>query len=238
MDPSFVNFSSFQSSLGLGLGLADRFYRSVSPLHTLFRPELDDEDHEGSITTSSSSRPRGPLVQFARYEASRLIFFHAHTKELKYFALSHVWGKIDWLKVDCVDHDILASSEKARFINDQLPELVGDVAFWMDTLTVDQRNQVEVVATVQSIPDIFRDAEKTIAIREGDGIYPCCVTAVDGYRDYRELFPRLMGHVSSDHWDHQYDESYLRRLWTLQECLLSHTIEFVVNTTSYQSMLS
>jgi hypothetical protein len=57
--------------------------------------------------------------------------------------------------------------------------LVGDTAFWMDTLTVNQRDSAEVIATVQALPSIFRNAIKTIAIREGDGLYSCCAKAVE-----------------------------------------------------------
>ena len=96
----------------------------------------------------------------------------------------------------------------------------------MDTLTVNQRDKDEVIATVQAIPAIFRDAVKTIAVREGDGLYDCCLDAVRGFTEYKEFLRKLAGHTS-DHWGDVYRESYLQRLWTLQECFLSHTIQFV-----------
>ena len=64
---------------------------------------------------------------------------------------------------------------KGNFIEKDLRALVGDGAFWMDTLTVDQRNENEVLAIVQSIPTIFSMAQWTIAVRKSDGLYDCCI---------------------------------------------------------------
>jgi hypothetical protein len=57
----------------------------------------------------------------------------------------------------------------------------------VDTLTVNQKDQAEVISTVQSIPSIFRDAVRTIVIRESDGIYQCCEKAVDGFQDWNDF---------------------------------------------------
>jgi hypothetical protein len=126
---------------------------------------------------------------------------------------------------------VKASQEKADFIANDLPALVGDGAFWMDTLTVDQRDDAEVSAIVDAIPTIFRMARKTIAVRECDGLYNCCMEAVEGFEDHRDFTQRLHDHAST-HCGYVCAESYLQRLWTLQECLLSHTIEFVVGRNS------
>lgn len=125
-----------------------------------------------------------------------------------------------------IDHEILVSKQKAIFIEKKLPSLVGSEAFWMDTLTVNQRDQGEVIATVQAIPAIFRDAVKTIAVREGDGFYNCCLEAVKDFPRWENFVKKLALH-STEHWGDVYRESYLQRLWTLQECFLSHTIQFV-----------
>jgi hypothetical protein len=101
----------------------------------------------------------------------------------------------------------------------------------MDTLTVDQRDPVEVSSIVDVIPNIFRMAKKTIAVRECDGLYDCCMEAVEGFEDHGEFTQRLHDHAST-HRDYACAESYLQRLWTLQECLLSDTIEFVVGRNS------
>ena len=184
------------------------------------------------VSGGDNSKRHGPLAQFARYNDGRLDLFKAHTSELKYYVISHVWGKTVWMRVSCLDGEILVSEEKAKFIEEQLPTLVGNMPFWMDTLTVNQKNKAEVIATVQSIPDIFRDAEETIAIREHDGIYKCCKEAIEDFSDVDHFRLALLDHAQKAHQNHVYDESYLHRLWTLQECLLSHTIRVVVNSHS------
>jgi hypothetical protein len=196
---------------------------SLSVTPRSLRPELPTR-------ASGAAKDRGPLVQFARYNGCRLQLFESHTTDLKYYAISHVWGKTQWMRVSCLDREILVSPEKARFIEKQLPGLVQDVPFWMDTLTVDQRNKKEVIATVQFIPAIFRDADKTIAVREHDGIYDCCATAFETSFQYQDLLHALHAHTDDVHRGHIFEESFLQRLWTLQEVLLSHTIRFVVNT--------
>jgi hypothetical protein len=67
---------------------------------------------------------------------------------------------------------------------------------------------------------------KTIAVREGDGFYKCCLKAVEGYSSWAD-FGNKLGRHAFEHKDDVYRESYLQRLWTLQECFLSHTIQFV-----------
>jgi hypothetical protein len=62
------------------------------------------------------------------------------------------WGEIEWRQVRGVPHEIKVSKKKAAFIEERLPALVGGDAFWMDTITVNQRDQAEVIDTVQSIP--------------------------------------------------------------------------------------
>jgi hypothetical protein len=167
-----------------------------------------------------------PVVQFARYVDGQVELFKERTDQLQYVAISHVWGEIDWRHVKGVSHEIKVSEKKAKFIEEKLPALVGDGAFWMDTITVNQRDQAEVIDTVQSVPAIFRDATRTIAVREGDGLYLCCHAATEGFTDWQDFGQRLQKH-SGDHYHHAFEETYLSRLWTLQECQLSHTIQFV-----------
>jgi hypothetical protein len=192
-------------------------------------------------TSSPSSRETGnsggPRVQFARYVDGRLQLFTARTSELDYYAVSHVWGEIQWLSVRGVDHEILVSRQKATFIENTLPSLVGTAAFWMDTLTVNQRDQAEVIATVQAIPATFRDAVKTIAVRQGDGFYNCCLKAVKDFTEWEDFAQKMALH-SFAHCDDVYRESYLQRLWTLQECFLSHTIQFVEGDESKVALAS
>jgi hypothetical protein len=72
-----------------------------------------------------------------------------------------VWGKTEWLRLPGIDHEALVSQTKARFIEKELPALIGSTAFWMDMLTVNRRDQAEVISTVQAIPSIFQNALKT-----------------------------------------------------------------------------
>ena len=169
----------------------------------------------------------GPVIQFARFVDGALELFRASTTELEYIAVSHVFGDTSWHVIPGIKGDILASRSKARFIEKQLPALVGGTAFWMDILTVDQRDEAEVVSVVQAIPRIFRDALRTLAVREDDGFHPCCARAIGEPRDWQDFGQRLMDHANK-HIQCIRIESYIQRLWTFQECLLSHTIDFVL----------
>ncbi|KAG8529088.1 uncharacterized protein KY384_005723 [Bacidia gigantensis] len=168
----------------------------------------------------------GPEAKFARFVGVNLELFRAHTSQLEYIAVSHVFGKTEWCQIPGIQGEVLASSQKAAFIENELPSLVGDQPFWMDILTVNQRNQAEVISVVDIIPQIFRDALKTLAIREDDGIYTCCRTAL-GKLDWQNLSQAWQDHTEQ-HRDDLRDESYLQRLWTFQECLFSREIQFVV----------
>ncbi|KAI4642646.1 uncharacterized protein J4E78_010119 [Alternaria triticimaculans] len=177
----------------------------------------------------ASGQATTTLIKFARFKNATLELFEAPIESTDYIAFSHVWGDWSWRSINGVPYEVKASQEKAKFIANDLPALVGDGAFWMDTLTVNQRNPVEVLEIVDVIPEIFRLAKKTIAVKECDGLYDCCIQAVAGFQGWEEFTTRLFEH-SHYHVDHLCAESYLQRLWTLQECLLSHTIEFVVGT--------
>ncbi|KAG9186294.1 hypothetical protein G6011_02850 [Alternaria panax] len=175
-------------------------------------------------------------IKFARFKNATLELFEARIQDTDYIAFSHVWGHWAWRSIDGIPYEVKASEEKAHFIANDLPALVGDGAFWMDTLTVDQRNPLDVSEIVDAIPDIFMMAKKTIAVKECDGLYDCCIAAVDGFDDYDEFTQKFHAHYS--HSDYTCTESYLQRLWTLQECLLSHTIEFVVGTDNHPKKLA
>ena len=170
---------------------------------------------------------KGPKVQFARFVSGELVLFSAYTSELEYIAVSHVFGETEWHSIPGIKNEVLASPQKAVFIEKELPALVGDLPFWMDILTVNQRIQAEVISVVGAIPWIFRDAVQTLAIREDDGMYSCCAKALEGIKDWKIHCSTLASHYST-HRDDLCDESYLQRLWTFQECLLSHSIRFVV----------
>lgn len=170
---------------------------------------------------------QNPVVQFAGFENGTFKLFHARTDEVEYIAISHVWGDIDWRFISIVGREVLISEQKARFVQEELPRLVGNTPFWMDTLTVNQRDKAEVIATVQLIPAIFRGAMKTVAIRECDGLYTCCTEAAEGIEDESAMWQSMSAHIWEKHHSDLIEESFLRRLWCFQECLLSHTILFV-----------
>ena len=182
---------------------------------------------EPTIEGGEPDPEKGPKVQFARFVSGELVLFSAYTSELEYIAVSHVFGKTGWHCIPGIKNEVLASPQKAVFIEKELPALVGDLPFWMDILTVNQRIQAEVISVVGAIPWIFRDAVQTLAIREDDGIYACCEKALEGIEGMERRFLALTVHYIN-HLDAVCDESYLRRLWTFQECLLSHSIRFVV----------
>ena len=170
---------------------------------------------------------KGPEVKFARFVNGELILFSAYTTELEYIAVSHVFGKTEWFTIPGIKDEVLASTQKAAFIEKELSALIGDRAFWMDILTVNQRIQAEVVSVVGAIPWIFRNAVQTLAIREDDGIYSCCKKVLERVHDWKSHCSAFADH-SFEHIDDMCEESYLQRLWTFQECLLSHSIRFVV----------
>ena len=156
---------------------------------------------------------KGPKVQFARFVSGELVLFSAHTSELEYIAISHVFAKTEWHSIPGIKNEVLASPQKAAFVEKELPALVGDLPFWMDILTVNQRIQAEVISVVEAIPWIFRDAVQTLAVREEDGVYSCCAKALEGIKDSKIHHSTLASHYNV-HIDDLIEESYLQRLWT------------------------
>lgn len=171
-----------------------------------------------------------PIARLARFvngsDGGQVELFEAQIDKLEYIAISHVWGAAEWLRVPGIEEEIRLSPRKAKWIETDLPDLVGNAPFWMDVVCIDQRDQGAVIGVAQDIPAIFRNAAKTIAVREGDGLYECCARLVTAEDTWEEVQQKLTKH-GEDHFGQVYAESYLQRLWTLQECILSHTIEFV-----------
>lgn len=125
--------------------------------------------------------------------------------------------------------EVLVSFRKSKFLTDSLSQLVGDSYFGMDILCVNQRDREERIGVVQHIPDICRGAQKTIVIREGDGLKQCCAKAAGDFRDWHDEGPEtLHKHFEKSGGEHSYgvSESWLQRLWPLQEVLMSDTIQF------------
>lgn len=82
------------------------------------------------MESSADLSQSGPRITLVKFDNGNFRLFQARTKEIE---------------------------EKADFVKNTLPALVGDTPFWMDTLSVDQRNPDDVAA-------IVRDAARTIAI--------------------------------------------------------------------------
>jgi hypothetical protein len=118
----------------------------------------------------------------------------------------------------------------------ELPNLVGETPFWMDVLSINQKDQGAVIGVTQDIPGIFRNAAKTLAVKDGDGLYQCCAKLVKAEDTWDTIRQKLIDH-GGEHFGEVYAESYLQRLWTLEGCMLSHTIEFVTCKTGSDTPL-
>jgi hypothetical protein len=144
-----------------------------------------------------------------------------------------------------IKEEILVSNVKARFLLERLPEIVGNQYFWMEILCVDQRIDANRVAITQHIPSIFRFAQRTVAVWDGDVFAPCCADSTDfdemirhslapsritGYLDLggnQSFFQALFSHLETAHHHVSVLDGLLFRLWPLQEILLSDTLQFV-----------
>ena len=74
-----------------------------------------------------------------RFAYERIEYESIVVTETEYFTISRVWETASRRKVKNWDKEILVSEEKAKFIEEQLPTLVGDHYFWMDVLWVSSR---------------------------------------------------------------------------------------------------
>lgn len=147
-----------------------------------------------------------------------------------YIAVSHVWGPATWQNVPALGiGEIIVSPHKAKFLTDKLQALVGDSDFWMDILCVDQLDAKARLSIVKSIPAIYRSAQATIVIRDGDGLHSCCADAVGSFETWSgDGLQKLADHVVYNTTSHGsgFSESWLGRLWPLQEVLLSDRLQF------------
>lgn len=147
-----------------------------------------------------------------------------------FVAISHVWGLTEWQNVPGLGvGELLISKQKAGFLTGKLQALVGDAYFWMDILCVDQLDVQARIAIVKHIPAIYRSAQKTIVIRDGDGFHRCCIEAVNDFKSWRlDGKDKLAAHLHEDYKAHPNGclESWLDRLWPLQEVLLSDRLQF------------
>ena len=99
--------------------------------------------------------------------------------DISYVAMSHVWGRVFWQEIPGVAGEVRVSMEKAKFIKERLPSIVGNEYFWMDILCVDQRNKDARIAVTQHIPKIFRSAKRTVVIRNSERLRDCCSSVTE-----------------------------------------------------------
>jgi hypothetical protein len=187
-----------------------------------------------SAPPNRAAQPEDSAITFARFVAGRLERFQASINNLEYLAISHVWGDpalLESREIPGIEGKVLCTPEKAEYIRHELPKKVGTKPFWMDILTVDQTNKSAVTAITKSIPSLFRNASCTIVLRERDGFYDCCRETVEGFENYESFLRKMVSHHRA-HEGHVRVESYLQRLWTLEECLLSRRVQFTVGPNS------
>ena len=187
------------------------------------------------------------LVKICRFSDTgglRLRFETIDIKNTAYFAISHVWGpveQVDFRALPGVDTSGLqyanhpeldgkakVSLHKARFLSSQLPSLIKDAPFWMDVLCIDQADDNAILGVCDRIPDIYSNASKLIAIRDGEGLRDCCVENLGDISCWQEKgLSNLVEHSRDAHFlEATFDERYLQRLWPLQELLLCNTVQF------------
>ncbi|KAJ6506600.1 hypothetical protein C8R45DRAFT_970082 [Mycena sanguinolenta] len=202
-----------------------------------------------TISAQPSVASSAPLeILVCRYECGKIVKERRTISE-NFIAVSHVWGNADWRQLECVEDEILVSEEKAHFITHDLPNVVENTWFWMDILSVDQRDGDARVAVTQHIPSIFRAAIKTVVIRESTGFRDCCVEAAGRSREFmgktRYGRPRndqdedidftegmdgrqkLGLHLQREHAEDNIEDGILSRLWPLQEIMMSNCVRFV-----------
>ncbi|KIM99257.1 hypothetical protein OIDMADRAFT_56411 [Oidiodendron maius Zn] len=161
--------NQLQTELYIFLKLAHKSRSKSYPISIAILPpipvELQGPENEASWANNVTvpKEAAAPLVKFARFENGKLILLEARTDSPEYLAFSHVWGDWIWRDIPGIPYWIKASQGNTNFIENDLPAIVGQVAFWMDTLTVDQSNGKEVIDVVGVIPTIFRHAKRTIA---------------------------------------------------------------------------
>lgn len=100
-------------------------------LCTLKMPDSTlDASSATTLAQSSTDFAPGPQFQLAWFSIGRIEQFIASTKEILYIAISHVWGKTEWLTLN-VDGEKLISRSKATFVQKGWrPSLVMVLSGW------------------------------------------------------------------------------------------------------------
>ncbi|KAJ6506572.1 hypothetical protein C8R45DRAFT_1175626 [Mycena sanguinolenta] len=168
-----------------------------------------------TITVQPSATSGASLeILVCQYQCSKIVKEKRPISE-GFIAVSHFWGNADWRRLECVEDEILVSEEKAHFITHDLPNVIENTWFWMDILSVDQRDGEARVAVTQHIPSIFRAAIKTVADEDID-----FTEGMDGRQ-------KLVLHLQQEHAEEDIEDGVLSRLWPLQEIMMSNCVHFV-----------
>jgi hypothetical protein len=179
-----------------------------------------------------------PVLALCRFEESgNLLRQEVDILATPYITISHVWCNASWCNIPGVSWKVLASPQKARWIREELPTLVGQHLFWMDILAVDQSSSAARVAVVEAIPALYKHAMKTILVREDGGFGECCVDFIPKYDDEEQgnltvqEIKETNDHASRHMEEHHHGglrEIWLERMWPLQELMLFHTIQVTI----------
>ena len=152
--------------------------------------------------------------------------------EREYIIISHVWCDASWHSIPTIPWKFLASPQKARWVSKELPKLVTDCYFWMDVLAIDQENIDERLAVVDHIPLLYRKSQRTIVVKEQGGFKDCCAMNIPHYQNEIESSVFLLQQQYTEHWKESHlngiEETWLDRIWPLQEVMLSNKLQFTV----------
>jgi len=185
------------------------------------------------MAEDNSSRKGRLQITLCRYEFGRLVKAIKNLHDIEYTAVSHVWGETQWRTIKGVEDEVRVSREKAYFLENQFPAIIGAEWFWMDVMCIDQRDDAARIALTKQIPEIFRNAQKTLAVRETWGVQYCCPEATEDIRMWIVKGDKDSAERIFEHYGRQPmhvargDEGFLTRLWVFQELLLSDTVQFV-----------
>lgn len=191
-----------------------------------------NQDHPAHFL-KISTHAESPIV-LCRYRSGKLLREERQLNSSEYVAISHVWGNVQALEVNGVEGKIFLSVEKARFLKEKLPSILGEQYFWMDILCIDQGNDAARVTATRLIPSIFRQAKKTLVIRDSTGIRDCCVHTIGDVIKWEDdplgWRSKMIQHYGWDHMEGKtapFYEGVLERLWPLQEIMISECLQFV-----------
>src|SRR5947207_11729959 len=171
---------TFYSRIGISVS-KPRYSQMTRSLFIKIDPNRPMDTWTKAIPISSMhlSRLDRPDIRviMCRYRNGKLERKLKSTRNTQYIAISHSWGNPIWQELPGVEGEVWVSKDRAKFILNRLPFIVGEQYFWMDILCVDQRNERADFDVPKQISIIFRDAQRTVIIRDGTGFQKCCIKA-------------------------------------------------------------